>query len=118
MAVLPQRGPRGGGVTVPGGVQEPFKCCTEGCGLVKKYCCVYSLQNPSRTSYQKMDERMPSRGRIQLNKIPRYREELENINITAIWRRVGIAQASCKYKQQTLSFSLSNEIRIYWKKRP
>ena len=26
---------RGGvGVTVPGGVQETFRCCTEGCGLV------------------------------------------------------------------------------------
>ena len=24
----------GGGVTVPGGVQEMFKCCTEGHGLV------------------------------------------------------------------------------------
>jgi len=54
-----------------------------------------------------MDERMPSRGRIQLNKIPRYREEeLENINITAIWRRVGIAQASCKYKQVSTAWKL------------
>ena len=25
---------RGGGVTVPGGVQETFRCCTEGHGLV------------------------------------------------------------------------------------
>jgi len=24
----------GGGVTVPGGVQEPFRCCTEGRSLV------------------------------------------------------------------------------------
>jgi len=24
----------GGGVTVPGGVQETFRCCTEGHGLV------------------------------------------------------------------------------------
>jgi len=29
---------RGGDeVTNPGGVQEPFRCCTEGCGLVGKY---------------------------------------------------------------------------------
>jgi len=25
---------QGGGVTIPGGVQEAFRCCTEGCGLV------------------------------------------------------------------------------------
>ena len=25
---------RGGGVTVPGGVQETWRCGTEGCGLV------------------------------------------------------------------------------------
>ena len=24
----------GGGVAVPGGVEETFRCCTEGCGLV------------------------------------------------------------------------------------
>jgi len=24
----------GGGVTIPGGVQETLRCCTEGCGLV------------------------------------------------------------------------------------
>ena len=24
----------GGGVTAPGGVQETFRCCTEGCGLL------------------------------------------------------------------------------------
>ena len=27
----------GGGVTVPGGVQETFRCCIEGCGLAGKY---------------------------------------------------------------------------------
>ena len=27
----------GGGVTIPGGVQETFRCCTEGHGLVGKY---------------------------------------------------------------------------------
>jgi len=27
----------GGGVTVPGGLQETFRCCTEGCGIVAKY---------------------------------------------------------------------------------
>ena len=26
----------GGGVTVPGGVEETFRCCTEGDGLVGK----------------------------------------------------------------------------------
>lgn len=26
----------GGGVTIPGGVQEAFRCCTEGYGLVGK----------------------------------------------------------------------------------
>ena len=24
----------GGGISVPGGVQETFRCCMEGCGLV------------------------------------------------------------------------------------
>ena len=27
----------GGGVTVPGGVRETFRCCTEGGGLVEKW---------------------------------------------------------------------------------
>jgi len=27
----------GGGVTIPGGVQETFRCCTKGHGLVGKY---------------------------------------------------------------------------------
>ena len=24
----------GGGITIPGGIPEPWRCCTEGCGLV------------------------------------------------------------------------------------
>jgi len=34
---LEEAAQRGGGVTIPGGVQEMFRCCTEGCGLVGKY---------------------------------------------------------------------------------
>jgi len=35
--VVEQAAQRGGGVTIPGGVQEVFRCCTEGHGLVGKY---------------------------------------------------------------------------------
>lgn len=58
-------------------------------------------------SYQKMDERVPSRGRIPLNKTPRYgEEELENVNITAVARKVGFAQDSHKYKQVSTAWKL------------
>jgi len=29
-----QAAQRGGGITDPGGIEEPCRCCTEGCGLV------------------------------------------------------------------------------------
>lgn len=75
---------------------------------------VCSQQNPSRMSYQKMDERVPSGGRIQLNNIPILRygeEELENINITTIGRNVGIAQDSHKYKQVSTAWKLK---KLLW----
>jgi len=33
--VLERAAQGGGGVAVPGGVEETFRCCTEGCGLVE-----------------------------------------------------------------------------------
>lgn len=43
---------------------------------------------PEYVSYQKMAEWVPSRGRFQLGKIPRYGEQVSvNINDTAVWRR-------------------------------
>jgi len=32
--VLERAAKGGGGISVPGGVQETFRCCIEGCGLV------------------------------------------------------------------------------------
>ncbi len=29
----------GGGVTIPGGIQQMFRCCTEGHGIMRKYWC-------------------------------------------------------------------------------
>ena len=34
---LAQAAQGGGGVALPGGVQDMFRCCTEACGLVGKY---------------------------------------------------------------------------------
>ena len=32
--MLKRAAQEGGGVTNPGGIQDMFRCCTEGCGLV------------------------------------------------------------------------------------